>query len=289
MQVTCTTYEIGENGKMIAIDETAGTGLQPGTVLRWGGNVGWSARDLVIIREKTSTFGSSYACYDRDEPENNAKLHYVEASSVKKPDAPGLRHGQHMFLTGEIVSGAEVLAMRGDHKRQADAQEAQQDKATEERDAQEAAGRKLWAELMPAGTKHILVAEHMHDDSDIQTDYFSSHATDKVILAASKHGRDNFAEMRKASKKIPETEHLSTAPTVDRNNEPKTESNRSWWHPADEQREKYSGGSGYYLQIGGCHSSGWLVRKDSACGYQGTEPTRDILISLAQRNDHLRK
>jgi hypothetical protein len=40
------------------------------------------------------------------------------------------------------------------------------------------------------------------------TDYFAEHGEDMIVLAPSRHERNNFAEMRKAALAIPETEHL---------------------------------------------------------------------------------
>ncbi|MFA5154065.1 MAG: hypothetical protein WC554_16055, partial [Clostridia bacterium] len=112
--MTCKTYEIGRNGKMIPIDETAGKGLPVGTVLRWGGNMGWSARDLVILEERTPAQGGGYWCFDRAEREKNARLHFVEYHSIKKEDDPELWHNQQMFLTPEIVSAEMLEAMQED-------------------------------------------------------------------------------------------------------------------------------------------------------------------------------
>jgi hypothetical protein len=80
-------------------------------------------------------------------------------------------------------------------------------------------------------------------------------------LGFSKTERDNFKEMRKFAAHFPETAHLATVPTVNRNGDAKTETNASWWYPADEHREKYSMGAGYYLKSTGRYSTGWTVRK----------------------------
>lgn len=289
---TIKQYEIGQNGKLISVDESAGRGLPVGTVLRWGGNRGWASCDLVIVMEREG----GYDCYNRDEPDNNARLHVVDYYSIKHEDDPALWHTQHMFLTPEIVSSDEVTELLTDHQAQAALWQANQDTTKAKADQLEAEGRILWSKIMPEGTTHIIIAENMHDDSDPQTDYFASHATETVILAASKHGRDNFAEMRKAAAKISETQHLATAPSVDSNKEPRTESNKAWWHPADEHREKYANGNGYYLQAG--HGSGWTVRKDQIGSSTwnpdtrkheiSSSPNRDTCIMLAKRYAHFR-
>ena len=340
MTTTCKMYEIGRSGKMIPIDESAGKGLPIGTVLRWGGNMGWSARDLVILEERTPAQGGGYWCFDRAEREKNERLHFVEYHSIKKKDDPALWHSQHMFLTSEIVSAEMLEAMQEDHRQQAEALKTRQDTAKNEADKLEAKGRELWPKLIPTRTTHLIVAECMQDDSDIQTDYFASHAIKSVILAASKCKRDNFAEMRKAALKIPETRHLGPGcgdwkvmikadPASGRewNGRLSDNEGRERWtteaearavlaqaeaeekakneaipfvafcpqlpYGADvqddgiEQREKYSGGSGYYLQVNGCHASGWRVKKEGALAYGSTTPSRETLIMLARRHDHL--
>jgi len=100
-----------------------------------------------------------------------------------------------------------------------------------------------------------------------------------VILAGSKHGRDIFSEFRKAAARIPESAHLANVPTADQSGTPRTEENKGWWRPADEHREKYSMGAGYYLKSSGHYSSGWLVCKVVRYGEKWGD---DIYISLAQ-------
>lgn len=55
---------------------------------------------------------------------------------------------------------------------------------------------------------HCVIAELHEDQCDSQSDYFSSRRVRTVVLALSAHGKDLFAEMRKAALLFPETEHL---------------------------------------------------------------------------------
>jgi hypothetical protein len=64
------------------------------------------------------------------------------------------------------------------------------------------------APKVPAGAKYVIVANRMKDDSDSQSDYFNSKTEESILLAFSKHGRDNFAEMRKAAATFEPTKHL---------------------------------------------------------------------------------
>lgn len=60
----------------------------------------------------------------------------------------------------------------------------------------------------PAWATHVIVAQLEASECDLQTDYFGSRTTRTRLLAWSKHGRDLFAEMRKAAALFPETAHL---------------------------------------------------------------------------------
>lgn len=94
----------------------------------------------------------------------------------------------------------------------------------------------------PTDAKAIILAEFHVDQCESQTDYYGSTTTRRVFLAWSRHTRDLFAEMRKAAAGWAETAHLGpTAPAT------------------VEHREKYSMGSGFFLQTG--RYSGWRVRK----------------------------
>lgn len=72
--VTVKRYELGRNGALVPIDDAAGKGLPVGTVLHWGGNMGWAERDFCILESMDSdaTFGGRYYCFDMDEPDKNA-------------------------------------------------------------------------------------------------------------------------------------------------------------------------------------------------------------------------
>lgn len=105
-------------------------------------------------------------------------------------------------------------------------------------------GAALVAASKPEWAKAALFAEHVEDDSDLQSDYFGHKTTRTVFLGWSKHERDIFPEMRKAAANFPETAHLVGA------------------GPEAEHREKYSMGGGYYLKAESSrHSTGWSVCK----------------------------
>lgn len=104
------------------------------------------------------------------------------------------------------------------------------------------------ASRIPADSVAVIVAELERDDSDSMTDYFAVSKTRSVVLAFSRHTRDNFQEMRKAARNFEET-----APLADSGSDA-------------EHREKYSMGRGYYLKAGRGYGSGWAIRKLSFYG-----------------------
>jgi hypothetical protein len=197
-------YEITRNGGLQLVDATAGAGLPVGTVLHWGGNMGYAARDYCILSDNSN----GYWCYDLDHPDQNAHLKHVGYSSVKRQDDPDVWHSQHFFVSERTVPAEQLTELLADHERQATAKTEAEEKAEAERQELEDTGRKLWADLMPEDTDYVIVAERRVDDSDPMTDYFHAHTEETVILAPSRHGRNLFSEMRKAATRIPETAHL---------------------------------------------------------------------------------
>lgn len=185
-----------------------------------------------------------------------------------------------MYYTDEILPAAEVLEVWEKAK-----QKEKTAKETRERDRQiavekEARGREMFAKFIPETARAVIVAEFEVDKCDCMTDYFATSVTKTVILGWSNHTRDLFTEMRKFADRIPETAHLERPPEVDSNQEPQTERNKTWWHPADEHREKYSQGHGYYLKAVGRYSTGWLIRKVGK--YRDSWPEY-LFRSLAER------
>lgn len=274
------TYELGREGKLIPLVSKFND-LKPGAVIKWGGNMAWAPTRYCIL-SRMEGHGVMYDCYDLDHPEKNSRLHRVEASSIKAENDAEVWHSQHYFLQDETIE--DVVWLRQDHAHQKEEAEKHSAQVGAENNRLEALGRELWPALL-GDCPAVIVAEKHHNDSDIMTDYFSSSVTGRVILAASSHKRDIFSEMRKAAALIPETANLATPPDANNNGEKLTEDNKAWWHPADEHREKYSMGAGYYLSAEGSYS-GWHVSKDIL--WKGG-PRREDYICLAIRHDHLKK
>lgn len=163
----------------------------------------------------------------------------------------------------------ELKAMVNEAKQAEAIQEAKKqeeaDKAKAEREIKIEAGKKIVS--IPSGTSHIIVAQFMQDESDSQSDYFASSVQRTVYLAFSNHKRDLFAEMRKAclNSDDEEIQRFAIAPELGPND----------INPEDEQRHKYSMGSGYYL--GTSSRSGWKIKK---IGY--TEQNEDLYIAAQE-------
>lgn len=152
----------------------------------------------------------------------------------------------------EIISEEAIaeLARKCDLQREKEIAEELQ-RETERKAAIER-GKQLFAEAeekLGFKPQSVIVAEYRVDDSDCQSDYFSSHAAKIVVIAFSKHNRDLFSELRKAAAdcSTPEIKALAVAPKE------------------YEHREKYSMGAGYYL--GESRYCGVIIRKASIHDY----------------------
>lgn len=193
------------------------------------------------------------------------QVHYVQIGDcIRLASVPeAIVRGVQWDILDEIIPEAEVQALEEKARNNENAayRAAMEKQAT--MDATRAKGEKILAEKRPAWAKAAIVACYRRDESDLYSDYHGSCTTKEIIIGWSKHTRDLFPEMRKAAAAsgLEFLQHLATAPTVNGNGEEKTERNKSWWHPADEHREKYSMGGGFYLKDGWRHSDGWHIHK----------------------------
>jgi hypothetical protein len=119
----------------------------------------------------------------------------------------------------------------------------------EEQERKEAAFRAELAAVMPADCKGVIIAELLENECDSMSDYFGSRTARRLILGFSTHNRNNFAEMRKALRAADIADLPELAALADP-------------EQSEEERENYTGGSGYYLQAAGAsHYGGWKVKK----------------------------
>ena len=136
-----------------------------------------------------------------------------------------------------LVEAANIWIEMQDFKQNEEAQKAAEYKALAISE-----GAKI-IQSIPEAAKSVIVAQLKQDESDHQTDYFASSIQKVVYLSFSTHDKNNFSEMKKAALLFPETAYLNTE------------------GDQYENRENYSGGSGYYL--GESKYSGWIICKCS--------------------------
>ena len=118
-------YELTGSG-LKPIDMTANQDLTIGTVIHWGGNMGWPAEDFAIVERLNLSFGVSYRLVSL----KDGHYHQSEAYSMKRAGQEGLRHGQYMFITDRAVSLDEVQQL----KLKADAVRAEDERIQAERE-----------------------------------------------------------------------------------------------------------------------------------------------------------
>lgn len=203
------------------------------------------------------------ALVDPDGDEHGPKVQWVEAHSIARGgvtimhwlrDDPAVKRATVDEARELLHKADEAEQSRREAQRNADAEAAQRN-ATQKAEFQR---------LRPAWAVSVLVARSMVDKSDTMTDYFDAAPTRRVLLAWSKHCRDNFAEMRKAAALFPNTAHLATA------------------GKEAEHREKWSMGAGYYLKASGWYSDGWEVRKEDFAGPEGWVSGETDIIAAQQ-------
>lgn len=253
-------YKIGSNGlERTDVPENHKKNELPiGTILQLNGydNPRYVIVKNLGISERFSGYGSRYLTVKLED------FSFAQHEAFSMDHIADKKDNRiHMYFTDEVMPADEVLEIWEKAQQKEKAQKEAQAKAAEIAKVKEARGRELFAKFIPETAQALIVAECEIDKCDLQTDYFATSTSQTVILGFSKHKRDIFSEMRKFADRIPETAHLKEPPSVDSNREPKTENNKSWWHPADEHREKYSMGHGYYLKAEQRYSSGWRICK----------------------------
>ena len=249
----------GKTGRIDVPENSAKNNLPIGTVLQMNG---YSNNTYVIVKntgvsESFPQHGAHYMTVNiQEETFSNAdalSLRYIEEKADNRIQT---------YITHETLTPDLTLRLYEAAKRKQETARAAADYASKEADRLEAIGRELFAKHIPADAKALIVACLEIDDCDSQTDYFATKHGETVILGYSMHTRDIFSEMRKHAAKIPETKHLAARAAVNGNGEALTETNKDWWAPADEHREKYSMGAGYYLKASSCYSTGWTISKE---------------------------
>ena len=227
--------------------------LKRGQVIHsWSGMNGCYHSKSVLVSTSKDKWGTHYRAVNMetfDYIHPNAPLPMEEKKSI----------GSY-FENGEILSEEDVIRYEKLALEKKKRYEIQQELERIAAEKLQDAGRVLFDKAIEKHglPKALLIAELHQNESDSMTDYFSSRTVRKVILAFSKHTRNDFREFRKAAlnSNIQEIRVLATAPV-------------KWEH-----RENYSMGGGYYL--GKHRYSGWQIRKEKFYHSQGIEHYYEI-------------
>jgi hypothetical protein len=248
------------SGKLEPVSGEGKNDLAIGTVLQLNG---YNNPKSVItknlgIDKRDQSYGSLYLVVNLDDYRQGQK-HAYELEFLADKTSGKIQ----TYIMDEILSKEEVDKIIRLSNEKHEKEEQRKKEAERIYNEKLVKGKKIIDAIKPAWGKTVIVACKEIDNCDLMTDYFNTQTGKSYILAWSKHNRDIFSEMRKAVKnsKMPEIQHLATPPDIDRNGDKKTEENKSWWHPADEHREKYSMGAGYYLKASHRYDTDWKVEK----------------------------
>jgi hypothetical protein len=144
-------------------------------------------------------------------------------------------------MNPEFMDAFEVLVLRQEAEGKAQAIAEEDNKEQQRREEIKAIGRERMKGIIPDNAQAVIIACEREDRSDPYTDYFAASTVRTVILGFSNHTKNNFQEMRNLAGNFTETAYLK-------------EKNEEY-----ENRENYTGGSGYYLGESKYH--GWIIKK----------------------------
>jgi len=144
-------------------------------------------------------------------------------------------------MNPEFMDAFEVVVLRQEAEGKARAKSEADNKEQQRREEIKAIGRERLKEIIPDYAHAVIIACEREDRSDPYTDYFAASTVRTVILGFSTHTKNNFQEMRGLAVNFIETAYLK-----EKNEE-------------HENRENYTGGSGYYLGESKYH--GWIIKK----------------------------
>ncbi len=145
----------------------------------------------------------------------------------------------------ESMDAFEVVVLRQEAEGKANAKAEADHKDQLRREEIKAIGRERLEEITPDNAQAVIIACEREDRSGPYTDYFAASTVRTVILGFSTHTKNNFQEMRSLAGNFTETAYLK-------------EKSEEY-----ENREIYTGGSGYYLGKSKYH--GWIIKKAQIC------------------------
>jgi hypothetical protein len=199
-------YSLGD-GNLKRVDVSANNAknqLPTGTVLKWEG-YGYDKEVIVKNLGIDQKFGYGARYRTVSLKDGRFKIHdaFGLAYLADKKD-----HRIAVYITDEVVSPDECLALYEKAQALEDLEAQQKKTAGEQRALMVEKGKQIARAKGIEDAVALIVAEDEQDESDSQTDYFSTSRKQLVILATSKHKRDLFKEFRKAAAKWDKTAHL---------------------------------------------------------------------------------
>jgi len=270
-------YEMNFDGKgLVEIDRKENDNLPMGQVVMWTGNMAWGPEQFVIVEKIVNDYFTGYNMVSLKDYD----FHRSEAYTMRTKEN---ERSQCMLILDEVLSVAETMEIKNRADLKKEFENEQKAKAELETERLIKKGKEIFMRYAPKDTKSVIVAKYETDESDSMTDYFATRTTDVVVLGFSKHNRDLFSEMRKYADLIPETADLKNVPEVDYNGEKRTEENKEWWTPADEHREKYSMGKGFYLKSTRGRGGWEICKQGVSMENLDNYSMNEIFISLAKR------
>ena len=212
--------------------------LKRGQILHcWSGMCGSHYEKAVLIATTKDDFGIHYKAVAL---EDHHYIHPTAPEVFERAGKIGCFYKNGEVIPEEETAKYEMLALQRQQKIAAE----QEQKRLETEKLRSIGKARFDAAIAKHGMPQALIVAHLReDDSDLQSDYHGAHTVATVILAFSKHTRNNFKEFRKAALNSdnPDLKELANAP-------------EEWEH-----RENYSLGSGLYL--GKSKYSGWMISK----------------------------
>jgi len=161
-------YEMGKGG-LTPVSQEGKENLKRGQVLHWGGNMGYTACDSVIV-ERLKGFEDriKYKCIRLKESDSETDykpyFNQIQAFSIKKEDDKSLWHKQHYFITDKTISEEEIKKLEIEALRLQE----EQTKAREEKATKEEQNKKRFNP-----DNRLIIIELCYNDSDGMTDYYN--------------------------------------------------------------------------------------------------------------------
>lgn len=109
----------------------------------------------------------------------------------------------------QFLDAFEVAILQQEAQANVDAEQKAEQQEKQRREEVSAIGRERLKEIIPTDAQAVIIACEREDESDSQTDYFSSRTMRTVILGFSTHTKNNFQEMRNHAGNFDETAYLT--------------------------------------------------------------------------------